>query len=167
MFCILIFYCFVPHHNSINPNRIVIYLTVFFTLVFGLAIYIEWRVFDPMLGYFTLFFGVFIGFYSVKDIYDGTCCAVSLGTDRTFNTANGVLGLLSPSVYFVFVMMRLLISKQTDLIIRTAEGSDAVACNKLIPCCLPKCVGVQFWICAFGFQVLGLYMALVWMVSSD
>ena len=40
--------------------------------MFGLAIYIEWYVVDQVfLGYFTLFFGVFVGFYSVKDIYDG------------------------------------------------------------------------------------------------
>lgn len=45
---------------------------MFFTIVLGLAIYIEWYVFEPMLGFLTLFFGVFIGFYSVKDIYDGT-----------------------------------------------------------------------------------------------
>ena len=36
------------------------------------AIFIEWFVFDPFLEFFTLFFGVFIGFYSVRDIYDGT-----------------------------------------------------------------------------------------------
>ena len=53
-----------------------------------------------------------------------------------------------------------------DLIVRTAEGSDAVACSKLIPCCFPRCVGVQFWLVAFAFQVLGIYMALVWLVST-
>ena len=61
-----------PFFGSLNPNKTVIYISIFFIIVFGVAIYIEWYVFDPMLGYFTLFFGVFIGFYSVKDIYDGT-----------------------------------------------------------------------------------------------
>lgn len=110
--------------DSLNPNKTVIHISIFFTIIFALAIYIEWYVFDPMLGYFTLFFGVFIGFYSVKDIYD-------------------------------------------DTIRRTADGSDAVACYRILPCCLPRCVGVQFWIVAFGFQVLGLYLALVWMIASD
>jgi hypothetical protein len=87
------------------------------------AILIEWLVFDPFLEYLTLFYAVFIGFYSVRDIYD-------------------------------------------DLIVRTAEGSDAVACSQLIPCCAPKCVGVQFFLVAFAFQVLGLYLALVWRVTT-
>lgn len=46
-------------------------ISLFFIVIFGLAIYIEWYIYDPMLGYFTLFFGVFVGFHSVKDIYDG------------------------------------------------------------------------------------------------
>ena len=50
-----------------------------------------------------------------------------------------------------------------DLITRTVEGSDAKACNELIPCCLPRCVGVQFVLVALGFQALGIYLALVWM----
>jgi hypothetical protein len=54
-----------------------------------------------------------------------------------------------------------------DLIRRTADGSDAVACSKVCPCCLPKCVGVQFWLIAVTFQVLGLYLALVWMLTQD
>uniref|UniRef100_A0A7S3L7Q9 Peptidase M50B-like protein n=1 Tax=Amphora coffeiformis TaxID=265554 RepID=A0A7S3L7Q9_9STRA len=116
--------CFLLVSLCINPNKLVVYISIFFTIVFGVAIYIEWYVYDPMLGFFTLFFGVFIGFYSVKDIYD-------------------------------------------DTIRRTAEGSDAVACYRLLPLCHPRCVGVQFWIVAFGFQVLGLYLALVWMSSSD
>jgi len=54
-----------------------------------------------------------------------------------------------------------------DLITRTAEGSDAVACHQLIPCCIPRCVGVQFWLVAFAFQIIGLYFALVWMVNDN
>jgi hypothetical protein len=77
----------------------------------------------PILTYFALFYGVFIGWFSVRDIYD-------------------------------------------DLIVRTAEGSDAVACHKLYPCCLPRCVGVQFWLVAFVFQGVGLYIAIVWLMSS-
>lgn len=54
-----------------------------------------------------------------------------------------------------------------DLITRTVEGSDAHACHKLIPCCLPRCVGVQFAVVALVFQGLGLYLALVWMSSGS
>jgi Peptidase M50B-like len=102
----------------------VVGLSLFFSAILLGAIFIEWFAFQPFLEFVTLYFGVFIGFYAVKDIYD-------------------------------------------DLITRTAEGSDAVACNQLIPCCLPRCVGVQFWCCAFCFQVLGIYLALVRMVSSS
>jgi hypothetical protein len=102
----------------------VVILSLGFSSITVLAIFLEWFVFDPILPYVTLFFGVFVGFYSVRDIYD-------------------------------------------DLITRTAEGSDAVACHELIPCCHPRCVGVQFWILAFSFQVAGIYCALVWLVSDD
>lgn len=102
----------------------VVFLSLGFSTITLLAIFIEWFVFDPVLPYVTLFYGVFVGFYSVRDIYD-------------------------------------------DLVTRTAEGSDAQACHKLIPCCLPRCVGVQFWVLAFIFQVVGIYLALVWLVSTD
>jgi hypothetical protein len=42
----------------------------FSSLLIGF-IFIEWFVFDPLLEFITLFFGVFIGMYSVRDIYDG------------------------------------------------------------------------------------------------
>ena len=52
-----------------------------------------------------------------------------------------------------------------DLITRTVDGSDAKACHEVIPCCFPKCVGVQFVLVAFFFQGLAIYLALVWMGS--
>jgi hypothetical protein len=108
---------------SYKPNGIVVGISLAFTAINLIAIFIDWFVFTPVVEFLSLFYGVFIGFYAVLDIYD-------------------------------------------DLVTRTAEGSDAVACHQVIPCCMPRCVGVQFWIVAFVFQVIGLYMALVWMVSS-
>jgi Peptidase M50B-like len=99
-------------------------ISLAFTALNILAIVIDWVVFSPMVEFLALFYGVFIGYYSVWDIYD-------------------------------------------DLVTRTAEGSDAVACHQLVPCCFPRCVGVQFWIVAFLFQVVGLYIALVWQVSNQ
>lgn len=64
----------------------------------------------------------------------------------------GVLFIGSFSIYYIY----------DDLITRTVEGSDAHACHKLIPCCMPRCVGVQFGLVALAFQGLGLYLALVW-----
>jgi hypothetical protein len=102
----------------------VIALTLLFTAINATILFIEWFVFDHIIEYVALFYGVFIGFHAVRDIYD-------------------------------------------DLIVRTAEGSDAVACHELIPCCFPRCVGVQFWLVAFAFQIVGLYLALVWMISDN
>ena len=54
-----------------------------------------------------------------------------------------------------------------DLVVRTAEGSDAVACSQEMPCCRPRCVGAQFWLIAVVYQILGLYLALVWMITDN
>jgi hypothetical protein len=107
-----------------KPNALVVAVSIGFSVLNIGAILIEYLVFSPFLEYVTLWYGVFIGFFSVLDIYD-------------------------------------------DLITRTAEGSDAVACSQLIPCCRPRCVGVQFWLAAAGFNVLGFYIALVWQVSTE
>jgi Peptidase M50B-like len=70
-----------------------------------------------------LFYGVFFGYYAVRDIWD-------------------------------------------DTVKETRDGSDAVACHKLIKCCSPRCVGIQFLLVAFAFQVIGVYLAIVWLVST-
>lgn len=106
-----------------QPNKNVVLISLGFGVILISCIAIEWAWFHPFLEYVTLFLGVFLGIYSVVDIYD-------------------------------------------DLVTRTAEGSDAVACHQMWPCCLPRCVGVQFWLIAFSFQVLGLYFALVSLVST-
>lgn len=111
------------HSTRYKPNKIVVMISLLFSALNLGAIFVDWFIFSPVIEFYALFFGVFIGFYSVKDIYD-------------------------------------------DLVTRTAEGSDAVACHQALPCCLPRCVGVQFWIVAFAFQGIGLYLALVWMWSN-
>jgi hypothetical protein len=108
---------------SYNPNGMVVGLVLGFCTITFAAVFIEWYAFDPFLQYVTLFYGVFFGVYSIRDIYD-------------------------------------------DLITRRAEGSDAMACHALFPCCLPRCVGVQFWCLAVIFQVVGLYLAMVWLMSD-
>lgn len=107
-----------------SPNGLMVCLSLVFCAITIAAILVEWLVFDPLLQFVTLFYGVFVGVFSVYDVYD-------------------------------------------DLIRRSVEGSDAHACHDLIPCCLPRCVGVQFAIVALLFQGLGLYGALVWMASSN
>lgn len=70
-----------------------------------------------------LFYGVFFGYYAIRDIWD-------------------------------------------DTLKETREGSDAVACHELYKCCLPRCVGFQFMAVSLVFQVLGIYLAMVWLVTT-
>lgn len=106
-----------------SPNKTVVMLSLGFSILTIACMVIDWFVFTPLIEFVVLYYGVFIGFYSVRDIYD-------------------------------------------DLVVRTAEGSDAQACYKLIPCCLPRCVGVQWGLIAIFFQALGLYIALAWLAST-
>ena len=106
-----------------SPNRTMVFLNLFFITLTVAFIVVDRLVNIVLINYLTLYYGVFIGAFSVYDIYD-------------------------------------------DLITRTVEGSDAHACFKLIPCCLPRCVGLQFAVVALLFQALGLYFALVWMTST-
>jgi len=110
---------------SFKPNGVMCGLSIGFSLINVIAVGVEWFVYDPILEYITLFYGVYIGYYAVFDIYD-------------------------------------------DLITRTADGSDAVACSKAFTCCpSPKCVGMQFGLVAVFFQALALYLALVWRVRDN
>ena len=106
-----------------RPNFIMVILNLCFAAVTVGFILLDWLVYDPLIQYVVLYYGVFIGSFSIYDIYD-------------------------------------------DLITRTVEGSDAKACHELIPCCFPRCVGVQWAVVAIVFQGLGLYLALVWFTST-
>ena len=107
-----------------SPNKTMVLLNLGFLALTIVFVLVEFLVTSPFLQFLTLFYGTFVGSFSLYDIYD-------------------------------------------DLVIRTVEGSDAHACHKLIPCCLSRCVGVQFGLAALVFQGLGLYLALVWMSSTE
>jgi len=105
-----------------SPNKLLVWLCLGFIVVTLAAVMIEWFALDPFLQFITLFYGVFVGWYGIMDIWD-------------------------------------------DTISRTVEGSDAHACFVMWPCCLPKCVGVQFAILAIVCQCLGLYIAMLSLMS--
>jgi predicted CDP-diglyceride synthetase/phosphatidate cytidylyltransferase len=110
---------------SKSPNKLLVGLCLGFMAFTLLFLLLDWLVpLDPLVQYVTLFYGVFIGWYGIMDIWD-------------------------------------------DTISRTVEGSDAHACFKMWPCCLPRCVGVQFAVCAILFQALGLYIALVSLTNDN
>ena len=48
-----------------SPNGMLIMLTLGFTVITALFIFLEWFVFSPLLQYLTLYYGVFIGSFSV------------------------------------------------------------------------------------------------------
>jgi hypothetical protein len=54
-----------------------------------------------------------------------------------------------------------------DCVKENKEGSDSMACHALYSCCKPRCVGIQFLIVGFLFQVVGIYLALVWLSQND
>jgi len=103
-----------------SPNRFMVILNVTYAMITLVFTLIEWFVFTPILMYVILMYGVFVGIYSIADIYN-------------------------------------------DLIYRTIVGSDAYALYEEAPCCLPKCVGVQWLIIAVIFNLVGVWLALVLM----
>jgi hypothetical protein len=106
-----------------SPNGMLIGLCIGFFCITLAVTLIDWLVFTPLLEFVTLFYGVFIGWYGIMDIWD-------------------------------------------DTISRTVEGSDASACFQMWRCCLPRCVGLQFLLCAVCCQCLGLYFALVSLMNE-
>jgi hypothetical protein len=58
--------------SSHNPNKTVVYISIGFSILTIGVILIDWFLIDPFLQYFTLFYGVFFGYYAIKDIWDDT-----------------------------------------------------------------------------------------------
>jgi len=107
-----------------SPNSTLVGICIGFIVITLAVTLVEWLVFDPLLEFVTLFYGVFVGWYGIMDIWD-------------------------------------------DTISRTVEGSDAYACFQMWPCCLPRCVGVQFALAAIVCQCAGLYFALVSLMGGS
>lgn len=51
-----------------SPNRVLIILCIFYEILAAVLIYIEWKVYNPVLPYVTLFVGVFLGVCACQDI---------------------------------------------------------------------------------------------------
>jgi hypothetical protein len=52
-----------------SPNRVLVMLNLFYVVLLAALIYVEWKVFTPVLAYITLLFGVFVGTYAGLDIW--------------------------------------------------------------------------------------------------
>jgi len=68
--------------------------------------------------------------------------------------------------YGVFIASFAIYDLYDDLFVRGFEQSDTYTCHDLIPTCLPKFAGLLYIFIALCLMALGLYLALVWMVST-
>jgi hypothetical protein len=68
--------------------------------------------------------------------------------------------------YGEFVGVHAIFDTYQDTIKRTVQRSDAYACYELCPCCLPKCVGIQWALLNILLQILGVWIALVQMSNE-
>lgn len=58
-------------------------LCIGFFVITLTAVLIDWLVFTPLLEYVTLFYGVFIGWYGIMDIWDDTISRTVEGSDAS------------------------------------------------------------------------------------
>ena len=65
--------------------------------------------------------------------------------------------------YGVFIGTYAIFDIYDDLCKRTVVGSDAYACYQIMPCCLPRFVGLQWALCALFLQIFGVWFAIVLM----
>lgn len=64
-----------------SPNKLLIGLNIGFIVITLAAAVIEWEVVNPFLQFITLFYGVFIGWYGIMDIWDDTISRTVEGSD--------------------------------------------------------------------------------------
>ena len=140
-----------------SPNKTMVCLNLGFIVLTVVFILIDQLVFSPFLQFLTLFYGVFIGSFSIFDIYDDLITRTVEGSDAHGEITSLFLKYIRS--YDDSYLTSFCLSARCRL-------HPDIACHKMVPCCLPRCVGVQFAVVALAFQALGLYLALVWM-SSD
>ena len=63
------------------PNRTMVCLNICWAAVTSIAIYMEWKVFTPILHFVVLFYGAFIGIHAVFDTYQDTIRRTVLRSD--------------------------------------------------------------------------------------
>ena len=64
-----------------SPNRLLVYLCLFYIALLVVLIFLEWYVVTPILFFCTLLFGVFLGVCSVGDIGNHLICHSRPGSD--------------------------------------------------------------------------------------
>ena len=66
----------------------VVFISIGFSILTIAAIVIDWFLIDPFLQYFTLFYGVFFGYYAIRDTYDDTYVHIVQMKNEDFLASN-------------------------------------------------------------------------------
>jgi len=64
-----------------SPNRTMVILVVFYSVFTCVCIGVEWYVYTPLLHFVILYFGVFMSFIAITDIYGHTVIRATPGSD--------------------------------------------------------------------------------------
>lgn len=64
-----------------SPNKVMVYLNLFYALLTSAFVYIEWYVFTPILAYVVLLYGVFLSTYAIGDIWSHLVVRTIEGSD--------------------------------------------------------------------------------------
>lgn len=132
------------------PNRTMVCLNLCYAVVTSIFIYLEWMVFTPILNFVVLFYGAFVGIHAIFDTYQDTI-------RRTVLRSDGESSYVSEHIIFA-----LLVISSTCSITMFYFRISAYACyDEVCPCCLPKCVGIQWAMCNIVLQLAGIWIAMV------
>ena len=63
------------------PNRTMILLNLAYVIITSVFIYLEWKVYSPILNYIVLFYGTFVGIHALFDTYRDTVRRTVLRSD--------------------------------------------------------------------------------------
>jgi hypothetical protein len=64
-----------------SPNRILVFMIVIYSSILLGLIYVEWKIFDPILQFAILFFGVFLSMSALLDIFSHLVWRSQPGSD--------------------------------------------------------------------------------------
>ena len=63
------------------PNRTMVLLNLTYAIITSVFIYLEWKVYSPILHYIVLFYGTFVGIHALFDSYHDTVRRTVLRSD--------------------------------------------------------------------------------------
>jgi len=132
-----------------SPNQLLVLLCLGYIIVNIMVCIIEFYLYSPILQFVILYYGVTIGICAIADIHEDTVVREVEGSDA-HACASEVCNYSSSS------------SCSSSSSGRRGGYSPCPCCC----CCSPRCVGIQWVICAILFQCIGIWIALVQMSTE-